>query len=83
MKLLLEIDESVYYYNGTYYASYEGQNDFFNRYLRIFDSLKVVCRCEHVDSIKEINLPLDFCGELASYSSTMAHLCQLNHTNGI
>lgn len=59
MKLLLEIDESVYYYNGTYYASYEGQNDFFNRYLRIFDSLKVVCRCEHVDSIKEINLPLD------------------------
>ena len=52
-KLLLEIDESVCLYQGKYYTSYEGQNEFFDRYLRVFDAIKVVCRCEIVSSIGE------------------------------
>ena len=49
--LLLEIDENVCLYQGKYYTSYEGQNVFFDRYLRVFDSLRVVSRCEEIESV--------------------------------
>lgn len=57
-KLLLEIDESVCLYNGSYYTSCEGQCEFFDRYLRIFDSLRVVCRCQTIDNLKEKHQPI-------------------------
>ncbi len=58
-KLLLEIDENVCLYQGKYYTSYEGQNDFFDRYLRIFDILKVVCRCEEITSLGKKQQPIN------------------------
>lgn len=58
-KLLLEIDESVCSFNGEYYTSYEGQNDFFDRYLRVFDAMKIVCRCEIISSLEGKNQPIN------------------------
>lgn len=57
-RLLLEIDESVCLCNNTYYTSYEGQNEFFGRYLRIFEKLRVVCRCQKIEKLQEKHQPI-------------------------
>ena len=44
-KLLISCDEYVYRYKGSYYAASQEWADFFLRYLRVFDNLRLVCRC--------------------------------------
>ena len=51
-KLLISCDDTIYYHNGQYYYMNQGWYDFYQRYLRVFDSIKIVNRvCE------EENLP--------------------------
>lgn len=48
MKLLLSSDSYVYFYNGKYYGSNGGSEGFFKRYLRIFESMRLVARTKQV-----------------------------------
>lgn len=44
--LLLSCDEYIFKHNGQYYATDQARFDFFQRYLRVFDKLRLVVRCE-------------------------------------
>ena len=52
MKLLLSCDDFLYSHQGEYYASSQEKFDFYQRYLRVFDKLRLVCRCEEKDQLK-------------------------------
>lgn len=58
-KLLLSCDEFIYCHNGRYYASSQEKYDFFQRYLRVFDTLRIVCRCEEEREAKNGRVALD------------------------
>ncbi|MDD3195063.1 MAG: glycosyltransferase [Paludibacter sp.] len=47
-KLLLSCDDYIYIYKGNTYASISGKPDFFERYLRVFDSVRIVARSKVV-----------------------------------
>lgn len=57
-KLLLSCDEYIYENDGQYYASSQDWFDFYERYLRVFDSLRLVCRCEIEAQLKTSRVPL-------------------------
>ena len=57
-KLLLSCDDYVYLNGGQYYAATQEKYDFYQRYLRVFDSLKLVCRCEEEPLLKKSRVPL-------------------------
>lgn len=44
--LLLSCDQSVKYFNGEFYAKNQERLEFFQRYLRVFDKLRLAVRCE-------------------------------------
>lgn len=44
-KLLMSCDDYMYCYNGEYYAGSQEKADFYQRYLRVFDTLRLVTRC--------------------------------------
>lgn len=46
--LLLSCDFNIYIYNNDYYADLRGTPDFFDRYLRVFDKLRLVLRTKNV-----------------------------------
>lgn len=48
--LLLSCDASIKYYQGEYYASTQEEYEFFLRYLRVFEKLRLAVRCE-IESI--------------------------------
>lgn len=48
VKLLISCDQSVNYCNGKYYAKNQERYDFFKRYLRVFDTLRLAVRCVDV-----------------------------------
>lgn len=58
-RLLLSCDDSVYLNNGKYYASSQEGYDFFQRYLRVFESIRIVCRCKKEESLKPGRIHLD------------------------
>ncbi len=58
-KLLMSCDEYVYLHDGKYYAGSQEKFDFFERYLRVFDSMRLVCRCEEEKELKKSRVPLD------------------------
>lgn len=58
-KLLMSCDEYVYMHDGRYYAGNQERFDFFERYLRVFDSLKLVLRCEEEKELKKGRVPLN------------------------
>lgn len=49
MKLFLAIDDYIYLYNGKYYI--RKREMIFDRYLRVFDDLRLVARCEEVSTV--------------------------------
>ncbi|MBQ2796345.1 MAG: glycosyltransferase family 4 protein [Tidjanibacter sp.] len=52
-KLLMSCDEYVYCHNGVYYAGSQDKADFYKRYLRVFNRLRLVARCvskQQIDS---------------------------------
>lgn len=44
-KLLISCDNSIIKYKGNYYYKTEEWRDFYNRYLRVFESIKIANRC--------------------------------------
>lgn len=52
-KLLLSCDEYIYEHDGLYYAANQEKYDLFERYVRVFDRMRLVCRCEHEDQLKK------------------------------
>jgi len=54
-KLLLSCDDYIYFYQGNTYASISGKPDFFERYLRVFDSVRIVARSKVVFDPPEDN----------------------------
>lgn len=57
-KLLLSCDDTIYVSNGKYYAANQEGYDFFQRYLRVFEQLRIVCRCKEETPIKSSRIPL-------------------------
>lgn len=58
MKLLLPCDNYLFRYKGNVYAKSQEEYDLFKRYIRIFDSLRLVARCAKVDELKPTYVPI-------------------------
>lgn len=58
-KLLLSCDDYVYCHEGKYYAASQEKADFYLRYLRVFDKLRLVTRCVDEKELKKSRIPLD------------------------
>lgn len=58
-KLLMSCDDYVYHCNGVYYAGSQEKADFYQRYLRVFDELKLVTRCIDEPELKAVRVQLD------------------------
>lgn len=58
-KLLLSCDDYIYCYKGRYYARTQEKYDFYQRYLRVFDRLRIVTRCVHEKSLGKSRVLLD------------------------
>lgn len=50
-RLLLTVDDYIYKYQGHYFAASQERMDFYQRYLRVFDKVKIVARCEERDEL--------------------------------
>ena len=59
MKLLMACDDYVYCHNGKYYAASQEKADFYTRYLRVFDKLRLVTRCKEERELKKERILLD------------------------
>ena len=53
MKVYLACDDYIYAHNGHYYAASQEKYEFYQRYLRIFDELKLVARCVEEKELKQ------------------------------
>ncbi len=58
-KVLMSCDDFLYSHEGTFYASSQEKYDFYQRYLRVFDELRLVCRCEERKELKKGYVPLN------------------------
>lgn len=58
MKLLLPCDNYLFLYKKQLYAKSQEEYDLFKRYIRIFDSLRLVARCAMVDELKPTYVPI-------------------------
>ena len=58
-KLLLSCDDYVYRYCGRFYAGRQDLIDFYQRYLRVFDNMRLVARCVEESELKPDRVPLD------------------------
>lgn len=58
-KLLMSCDDYVFCYQGRYYARTQEKYDFYQRYLRVFDKLRLVTRCVEEDTLGKTRVPLD------------------------
>lgn len=56
--LLLSCDQSIKCYQGKYYTS-EDRYEFFNRYLRVFEKLRLAVRCEDTANLDQSWKSLD------------------------
>lgn len=57
-KLLMSCDDYVYRCNGRYYAASQEKYDFYQRYLRVFEELRLVTRCVDEPDLKESRVAL-------------------------
>lgn len=58
-KLLLSCDDYVFKYRGKYYARTQEKYDFYQRYLRVFDKLRLVTRCVEEKQLGKSRVLLD------------------------
>lgn len=58
-KLLLSCDDYIFSYKGKYYARTQEKYDFYQRYLRVFDQLRLVTRCVNEDKLGKTRVLLD------------------------
>lgn len=57
-KLLLSCDEYIYHHDGKYYAGSQEKYDFFQRYLRVFEELRIAVRCIDEPNLKQSRVEL-------------------------
>lgn len=57
--LLLSCDDYVYCYQGKYYARTQEKFDFYQRYLRVFDKLRLVTRCVYEETLGKSRVALE------------------------
>lgn len=58
-KLLMSCDDYVYCFKGKFYARNQDKYDFYQRYLRIFDELRLTTRCVYEDALGKSRILLD------------------------
>lgn len=58
-KLLLSCDDYIFCYEGKFYARTQEKYDFYQRYLRVFDKLRIVTRCVNEDILGKTRVLLD------------------------
>lgn len=58
-KLLMSCDDYVYCYQGKYYARTQEKYDFYQRYLRVFEQLRLVTRCVDEEQLGKSRVALD------------------------
>lgn len=58
VKVLLSCDDYAYLHNGRYYTKPDLML-FYQRYLRIFDMVRVVCRCKEETTLADNRIPFD------------------------
>lgn len=58
-KLLMSCDDYVYCFKGKFYARNQDKYDFYQRYLRIFDELRLTTRCVYEDTLGKSRVLLD------------------------
>ena len=58
-KLLISCDDTLFVYHGKYYFKNQEWCNFYKRYLRIFNSLRIAVRCEVVDELNSCNILID------------------------
>lgn len=58
-KLLMSCDDYVYCFKGKFYARNQDKYDFYQRYLRIFDELRLTTRCVYEDALGQSRVLLD------------------------
>lgn len=57
-KLLMSCDDYVYRHKGNYYAASQEKYDFYQRYLRVFEDLRLVTRCIDESELKKSRVEL-------------------------
>lgn len=55
-KLLISCDDTLFVYHGKYYFKNQEWCNFYKRYLRVFNSLRIAVRCEDVDELNPCNI---------------------------
>lgn len=58
-KLLISCDDDIFIYKGEYYYTDLSWCNFYNRYLRVFDSIRIAVRCTYVDTLKPQRVKVD------------------------
>ncbi len=53
-KLLMSCDDYVYCCKGKFYARNQDKYDFYQRYLRVFDELRLTTRCVYEDALGKV-----------------------------
>lgn len=59
MKVLLPCDNYLYRYNGSLYAKSQEEYDLFRRYIRVFETIRLVARCSIVEQLKPTFVPIE------------------------
>ncbi len=58
-KLLLSCDDHLFYYKGKYYYKNQDWFLFYQRYLRVFENLRIVNRCCRIDELGAKMVPVE------------------------
>ena len=58
-KVFVSCDEYIYRCNGRYYARSKDKYDFYHRYTRVFEQMRLAVRCEDVDTVPDNYVPMD------------------------
>ena len=58
-KLLMSCDDYVYCYKGKFYARNQDKYDFYQRYLRVFEELRLTTRCIYEETLGKSRVLLD------------------------
>lgn len=72
-KILLSCNDYLYCNNGRFYAANQDKFDFYQRYLRVFEQLRLVARCEEEPVLKAGRVPLDLDGRIEFIPVPMFH----------
>lgn len=58
-KVVLACDDTIYYHDGCYYAESKTKFDFYLRYLRVFDGIRIVVRIQEEHELRNGRVLID------------------------